>query len=100
MGRKAITLRTPVGNEYERYNFNSSDEEISKMKKHTIFLYHLAGFILGSVGIVAYVFYHLSSAGVGGIIAMPAIALVYVVALAILCIISLLVFLLIAYIRS
>ena len=70
------------------------------MKKRSIFLYHLAGFILGSIGIAVYLFYHLSSAGVGGIIAMPAIALVYVVAFGILCIISLLVFLLIAYIRN
>ncbi len=70
------------------------------MKKRTIFLYHLTGFILGSVGIVAYISYHLSSAGVGGIIAMPAIAFVYVAAFGILCIISLLVFLLIAHLRT
>jgi hypothetical protein len=75
----------------------------SKVKKLNIFLYHLAVFILGSLALVAYVFIHLatpeSGAGVAGVIVMPVIALVYVVAFGILCLISLAAFLLIAYLR-
>ncbi len=74
------------------------------MRKLKIFIYHLVVFILGSAGIVAYVFYRLafpvSEAGLGGLIVMPAVALVYVVAFGILCIISLFVWLLIAYLRG
>ncbi|MEK7630100.1 MAG: hypothetical protein AAB432_01815 [Patescibacteria group bacterium] len=74
------------------------------MKKFKIFIYHLVVFILGSIGITAYVFNRLSSskskAGLGGIIVMPAVTLVYIVAFGILCIISLLVWFLIAYLRG
>ena len=68
-----------------------------------IFLYHLGVFIAGSVGIAAYVLVRLSSptsaAGLGGVIAMPAIILIYVAAFGILCVISLAAWLLVAYIR-
>lgn len=74
------------------------------MKKLKIFIYHLLVFILGSVGIVAYVFSRLASpaskAGLGGIIIMPAVALIYVVVFGILCAISLLAFFLIAYVKK
>lgn len=74
------------------------------MKKIKIFIYHFAVFILGSVGIVAYVFYRLSSptskVGIGGIIIMPAVALIYVVVFGILCVISFIVWLLVDYLRS
>ena len=72
------------------------------MKKSKIFLYHLVVFIIGSIGIVAYIFSRLSAgkAGLGGVIAMPAIALVYVIGFGILCTISFGVWLLVAYFRN
>ena len=72
------------------------------MKKSKIFLYHLLVFILGSVGLAVYVFSHLSKgkAGLGGVIVMPAIILVYIVGFGILCLISLAIWLLINRIRS
>ncbi len=74
------------------------------MKKLKIFLYHLAVFILGSVSIAVYVFYRLASpgseAGLGGLIVMPVVALIYVFVFGILCVISLLVWLLVAYFRN
>lgn len=73
------------------------------MKKRNIFLYHLAGFILGSVGIIAYVFDRLASpasgAGLGGVIAMPVIAFVFVITFGIACAVSLAVWLLVAHLR-
>lgn len=72
------------------------------MKKLTIFYYHLGVFGVGSVGIVAYVFYKLSGtageAHVGGVIAMPVIAFVFVVGFGILCALSLAVFLAVSHI--
>ncbi len=74
------------------------------MKKLKIVLYHLAVFILGSVGIAVYTLYYLTSpaskAGLGGILAMPAIILIYVIVFGILCLISLLAWLLVAYLRG
>jgi len=74
------------------------------MKKLKIFLYHLLVFVLGSAGIVVYVFNRLASpsskAGLGGLIVMPAIVLIYIVVFGILCIISLITWLLIAYFRN
>ncbi len=62
------------------------------MKKSKIFIWHLLSFILGSIGIVFYVFYKLGGikggAGIGALIAMPIIMLVYVVGFSILCLIS------------
>ncbi len=73
------------------------------MTKLKIFIYHLVIFVVGSAGIVAYVFYRLSSpsgnAGLGGIIIMPAVVLIYVVVFGILCLISLAVWLLVKYLR-
>lgn len=66
-------------------------------------LYHLAVFITGAVGILVYVFTRLGparGAGVGGAIVMPVVALVYVVAFGILCLLSLAVWLLAAYVRN
>ena len=74
------------------------------MKKLKIFIYHAAVFIIGSAGIAVYAFYRLSSptseAGLGGIIVMPAVVLIYVVVFGILCLISLFIWLLIAYLRG
>lgn len=74
------------------------------MKTLKIFLCHLAVFIFGSVGIVAYIFYHLSlstgNANPGVIIAMPVIAFVYIVGFGILCLVSLAIFLLVFYLRA
>lgn len=71
------------------------------MKNLRIFIWHLIVFIAGSIGIVVYVFIRLSSpaskAGLGGVIVMPAVALVYVVGFGILCAISLIIWLLIAH---
>lgn len=72
------------------------------MKKLNIFLGHLAVFIVGSIGIALYVFTRLGlarDAGIGGIIVMPVVALIYTVAFGMLCSISLSVWLLIAVIR-
>lgn len=74
------------------------------MKKLKIFLCHLLVFILGSAGIAIYTLYYLTSpaskAGLGGIFAMPAIILIYIIVFGILCLISLLAWLLIAYLRG
>ena len=74
------------------------------MKKFKIFIYHLIIFILSSIGIAIYVFFRLFSAkgvaGLGGVIVMPVMILVYVVAFGILCAISFLVWLLIAHLSS
>ena len=74
------------------------------MKKTKVFIYHLLTFIIGSIGIVIYVFNRLASptseAGLGGVIVMPAIVLIYVAAFGILCAISLIVWLLITYLRN
>ena len=74
------------------------------MKKLKIFIWHLVVFIAGSIGIAVYVFIRLSSpvskAGLGGIIIMPAVVLIYVVVFGILCVISLAIWLLIAYLRG
>lgn len=74
------------------------------MKKLKIFLYHLAVFIIGSIGIVIYVYFHLPSlvdkAGLGGIIIMPAIIIIYAVIWGILCAISLIIWILFAYFRN
>jgi len=74
------------------------------MKKLKIFLYHLLVFVLGSAGIIVYVFNRLafpsSGAGLGGIIVMPAIILVYAVVLGVLCVISLIIWLLAAHFRN
>ena len=74
------------------------------MKKLKIFIYHLLVFVIGSAGIVIYIFNRLASPssglGLGGIIVMPAIALIYVVVFGILCLISLISWLLIAYFRN
>ncbi|HZX01069.1 MAG TPA: hypothetical protein VFE87_01600 [Candidatus Paceibacterota bacterium] len=74
------------------------------MKKTKVFIYHLVTFILGSIGIVIYVFTRLASptseAGLVGVIVMPAIVLIYMVIFGILCAISLIIWLLIAYFRN
>ena len=74
------------------------------MKKLKIFLYHIMVFIVGSVGIVVYVFNRLASpssgAGLGGLIVMPAVVLIYIFVFGVLCVISLITWLLIAYFRD
>ena len=74
------------------------------MKKLKIFLYHILVFIVGSVGIVVYVFNRLASpssgAGLGGLIVMPAVVLIYIFVFGVLCVISLITWLLIAYFRD
>ncbi len=74
------------------------------MKKFKIFIWHLLAFIIGSAGIVVYVFNRLASpssgVGLGGIIVMPAVALIYIVVFGVLCIISLITWLLAAYFRN
>ena len=74
------------------------------MKKVKVFLYHLLVFVLGSAGIIAYVFNRLatpsSGAGLGGLIVMPAVALIYVVVFGVFCVISLIIWLLTAYFRN
>ena len=74
------------------------------MKKLKIFLYHLLVFILDSAGIVVYVFNRLASpssnAGLGGIIVMPAIVIVYVIVFGVFCIISMLIWFLVAYFHN
>lgn len=71
------------------------------MKKLKIFLYHTAVFIVGSVGIVIYVFnrliFPLSGAGVGGVIVMPVITFIYVVIFGVFCATSLIIWLLVSY---
>lgn len=70
------------------------------MKRRKILLYHFDVFVLGSIGIVAYVFQRLTSpASVGGVVAMPVIAFVYVIGFGILCAISLSLWLFIGYLR-
>ena len=73
------------------------------MKKLKIFIYHLIVFVLGSIGLVIYTFINLGSpknaGGVGGVIAMPVIAFFYIVLFGILCLISLLFFLLFTYLK-
>lgn len=87
-----------------RPNIETNSQPYYEMKKIKIFSYHLVVFILGSVGIIAYVFYRLTSptsgAGLGGVIVMPAVVLIYVIVFGILCAISLLVWLLINYLRN
>ncbi|OGM97469.1 MAG: hypothetical protein A2735_01920 [Candidatus Yanofskybacteria bacterium RIFCSPHIGHO2_01_FULL_41_21] len=74
------------------------------MKKAKIFIYHFIVFVLGSLSIIVYVFYHLASpsskAGLGGVIVMPVVALIYVTIFGILCIISLIIWILVAYFRG
>ena len=74
------------------------------MKKLKIFLYHILVFIVGSVGIVVYVFNRLASpssgAGLGGLIVMPAVVLIYIFVFGVLCVTSLITWLLIAYFRD
>ena len=74
------------------------------MKKLKIFLYHLLVFILGSAGIVVYVFNRLASpsskAGLGGLIVMPAIVIVYIIIFGVFCMISMLIWFLVAYLRN
>ncbi len=76
----------------------------SSMTKLKIFLYHLGVFVVGSIGIAAYVLVRLSSptstAGLGGVIAMPAIILVYIIAFGILCLLSLAVWFVASLIRG
>ena len=88
---------------FEAMNSGSSPD-LPAMKKLIILGYHALAFVIGSAGIVAYLFYRLSTtssgAGVGGVIVMPAVALIYVVAFGILCVISLVIWLLVAYFRS
>lgn len=70
------------------------------MKRRKILLYHFGVFVLGSIGIVAYVLQRLTSpASVGGVVAMPVIAFVYVTAFGILCAISLSLWLFIGYLQ-
>jgi len=72
------------------------------MKKLKIFTIHLLVFLLGSVGIIAYVSLRLTSreAGLGGVIVMPAVTLIYVVVFGILCLISLGAWLLVVCLRN
>ncbi|GEM_PF-2752577 len=74
------------------------------MNKLKIFIYHLAVFIAGSVGLVVYTFIRLTSlknaAGLGGVIVMPVITVVYVVVFGLFCAISLIVWLLTAYFHN
>ena len=78
--------------------------KVAIMKKLRIFLYHLLVFIVGSAGIVVYVFYRLASpssgAGLGGLIVMPALVLIYIFVFGVLCVISLIIWLLISYFRN
>jgi len=69
------------------------------MKKLKIFIYHFIVFILGSVGLALYAFANLKSS-VGGAIAMPVIAFVYIVGFGILCLISFTICLLVSYLRN
>jgi len=73
------------------------------VKKLKILTYHFVVFVLGSIGLSAYVFKHLASqksvAGVGGAVVAPVIAFVYIVGFGILCLISLGIFLIIAHFR-
>lgn len=71
------------------------------MKKSKIIIYHLVIFIAGSCGIIIYLFSKLASdGGLGGVVVMPVIILVYTVAYGILCAISLGISLLVSYIRN
>ena len=75
-----------------------------KMKKTKIFLYHFLVFIAGSIGLVVYVFKRLTSlsggAGLGGVIVMPVMILIYVIVFGILCIISYALFVLVSHLRN
>lgn len=74
------------------------------MKRTKIFLYHLLIFVVGSIGIVVYVFNRLatssSGAGIGGVVVMPAVMVVYIVVFGVLCLISLFVWFLVSYFRN
>lgn len=74
------------------------------MKKLKIIVFYLIVFFVGSAGIVIYVFYRLTAssagAGLGSVIVMPAVVLVYVVVFGILCIISLTISLIVSYFRN
>ncbi len=74
------------------------------MKKFKIFIWHLVVFVIGSGGIILYVFNRLvtpsSGAGLGGVVVMPVIILVYVIAFGILCSISMVIWFLVSYFRN
>ncbi len=63
------------------------------MAKRTIFIGHLVAFGLGAIAIVAYVAVRMGAlSGVGGAgaaVALPVVAVVYVIAFGILCLLSL-----------
>ena len=74
------------------------------MKKLKIVTHHLIVFVLGSIGIGLFTLYHLTSpagkSDLGGLAALPVFLLIYTVAFGILCLISLVIWLLVAYIRD
>ena len=79
------------------------DRQHFDMSKLKISLYHLLVFVVGSIAVVAYVFYRLTfftgGAGLVGIIVMPAVVLIYVFVFGALCVISLVAWLLVSSLR-
>lgn len=73
------------------------------MKKGRIVLYHLLALIVGSASIAAYFFYKISAlpseAGLASVVLLP-VAVVYIVGCSLLCLVSLLISLVVAYIRN
>lgn len=73
------------------------------MKKRKIFLYHFLVFVAGAVALATYFTYkisHLPSEAAPAVIALVPIALIYVIGFGILCLISLSLWLLVAYLKN
>ena len=74
-------------------------ELASNKMKTKIFLYHLTVFIGGSVGIAFYLSQKFSRTGLA-IIALFPVMLVFIAGFGLLCVLSLLIFLFVSYIRN
>lgn len=74
------------------------------MAKRTIFIGHLVAFVVGTISIVVYFAVRMGAlsgaGGAGVVVALPVVAVVYVIAFGILCLTSLGVFLLVRAIRK
>ncbi len=74
------------------------------MNKLKIVLYHLGVFVVGSIGIAVYTLLYFTSpasnAGLGGVFALPAIVLIYLILFGILCAVSLVIWLLVALVHD
>ena len=74
------------------------------MKALKIFLYHLLVFVLGSIGLGVYFYFKMAklagTIGLGAIIIAPAVFLIYVYVFGIICLVSLIIWLVVSCFRS